>query len=213
MRKVTGVAIVASLVLALAGAAPAVVIPLPNGDAESNISFGTTGGGIPYSSYHPTRPAEYGDYFSCWNCPENAEASAVIVTLTDTFIGGQTYTFWATLLHSDHAGGSGTFILGYDNSGAFVELNRASYTAGTTYNSSYTESAGVSYDITGGSAAVGKPIVLKFKFFGYGTSAAKMNGYLWVDNFQLTYVPEPVTMGLLLAGGALLVVRRRRRTA
>jgi len=205
-------AIMTGLILGLAVAAPGVVITVPNGDAESGIGFG---GAIQYAyaAIGQTPPAEYGSYFSLQNCVDNLDANAFTATLTDTFIGGQTYTFWATILKSDHNGGSGTFILGYDNSGAFVELNRASYTAGTTYNSSYTESAGVSYDITGGSAAVGKPIVLKFKFFGYGTSAAKMNGYLWVDNFQLTYVPEPVTMGLLLAGGALLVVRRRRRTA
>jgi hypothetical protein len=52
-------------------------------------------------------------------------------------------------------------------------------------------------------------LVAEREMYGYVVGNGLINGFIWYENMQLTFVPEPVGCGLSVVGGFLAFRRRR----
>jgi len=167
-------------------------------DVLTRVSLNDGGGG--YRWHYPIN----GDFLAY--AGGNGSPSFWQETLA-TFVTGQVYTFSVQHIRSSSSSSTQTYLeIGYMSGGSFTALKSTGVDAHTPkYNWSSTRS--VSW--TALAADAGKQVAARYRSNGAG-NVAVTNISLQVDG-DPAFIPEPVTLALLVTGSVGLLVRRRRR--
>jgi hypothetical protein len=180
----------------------------PEQGERGTQGIGNAGGWADHASFSaPDYDAVLGDNFAYYSA-RSAGEEFMGQWLPDRFEQGLVYTFssWATADSATNESLTVTYEIGYlatdEDRDSYVQLAQTSYD--TVHG--WRDYAGVTYMAEGD--AVGKQIVVAF---GTDTSLDTASGGTWVDNAQLTAVPEPATMLALGAGLAALAARRKKK--
>jgi len=215
-RNLLGLALVSVAVLAVAVSASASIIPLTNGNFETDFiahgySYTATGwngfnlGDAASGTWDTANGGQAGGNCAAW-ITDWHDSPIVSQQLSATYVAGSVYTFSidmalppaVTYTNDGHVGGR--LVLGYMNGSSLVTL-ASQDVVGTTswqnFNVQYTATA----------AAAGKQIVV-----GFG----KLENPSWTNssdfdnaNLEVTAAPEPATMSLVVLGGLAMLKRRK----
>ena len=179
---------------------------LDNGDMEyqegspysSIYAWGPSGSWAPHSAHTPAGGGYdpvLGDNFGYYS----AQSTETVGQITSSvFMPDTTYDFGAWVTGGGSGYGEVVFEIGYDNGGAFELLA----TNAVTVTDAWVPYTGLSYTTGATGGELGLPIWVRL---GDGVDGLPGDSDIWFDN--LTLVPEPTSLLLLVAG--LSLIRRR----